>query len=80
MFEEIINKVLKQHNDFTYNEIEELCKDFYDEIPKKIKEETKIKRVKKYIIKEFELEENNEEKNIEYKDYSLEKIPKYLFE
>ena len=55
MFEEIINKVLEAHDDFNYYEIEEICQDFYDKIPSKIKEETKLKRVWKYIIKELYL-------------------------
>jgi len=62
-----------------------VCQDFLDEIPKKIKDITKIKRLRKYINKEFELESkdvamlhlNNSNNNSEY---SLENIPKYLFE
>ena len=57
MFEEIISSVLAHHDDFTYDEVEEICEDFYNSIPKKIKEETKLKRLNKYIISEFELEE-----------------------
>jgi len=33
-----------------------VCQDFLDEIPKKIKDVTKIKRLRKYINKEFELD------------------------
>jgi len=84
MFKEIIEKVLLHHDDFEYEEIYEMCQDFYDTIPKKIKEETKIKRTKKYITKEFELDnyKNYSEKHIYEvrKEYSLETIPKYLFE
>ena len=43
-------------DDLNYYEIDEICQDFYDSIPEKIKEETKIKRLNKYITKEFELE------------------------
>ncbi|MBT3728962.1 hypothetical protein HOB94_06065 [bacterium] len=57
MFEEIINRVLAHHDDFSYEEVEEICEDFYESIPKKIKEVTKLKRLNKYIISEFELEE-----------------------
>jgi hypothetical protein len=56
MFEEIIAKILSHHDDFNYYEVNEICQDFYDEIPQKIKEETKLKRLNKYITKEFELD------------------------
>lgn len=84
MFEEIINKVLAEHNEFNYYEIEEMCQDYYDEIPEKIKEETKLKRVLKYITKEFELDDKSTEDFNPLinsnKEYSLATIPKYLFE
>lgn len=78
MLESIINRVLEKHDEFSYEEIEELCEDFLAEIPKKIKYETKIKRLNKYIDKEFELvsDEILVESN---KTYCLETIPKYLF-
>ena len=38
MLDDIINRVLEQHNDFSYDEIQELCEDFLSEIPAKIKE------------------------------------------
>jgi ATP-binding cassette, subfamily F, member 3 len=78
MIDAIINRVLEKHDDFSYEEIEELCEDFLAEIPKKIKYETKIKRLNKYIDKEFELvsDEILVESN---KIYNLESIPKYLF-
>ena len=80
MFEEIINRVLAQHDDFNYYEIDEICQDFYDEIPTKIKEETKLKRVNKYITAEFELDKITSAEKLNNKEYSLETIPKYLFE
>ena len=80
MFEEIIDEVIKYHNDFERNEIEEICSDYYNSIPVKIKEETKYKRLKKYIIKEFELDIVNIENNKNtQKEYCLDTIPKYLF-
>lgn len=81
MFEDIIKLVLAHHADFTYEEVKEVCQDFYDKIPKKIKEETKLKRLSKYMTVEFELEEK--EFTFEWessKEYSLETIPKSLFE
>jgi len=80
MFEEIINRVLAHHDDFSYEEVEEICEDFYESIPKKIKKETKLKRLNKYIISEFELEEKEFTFAWNNKEYSLETIPKYLFE
>jgi hypothetical protein len=56
MFEDIIKLVLAHHEDFTYEEVEEVCQNFYDKIPKKIKEETKLKRLNKYMTVEFELD------------------------
>lgn len=80
MFEEIINKVLAKYDDFNYYEIEEICQDFYDKIPTKIKQETKLKRVSKYINTEFELNQKTENEKINNKEYCFENIPKYLFE
>jgi len=81
MFNDIINGVLAHHDDFDYDEVNELCQEFYDSIPQKIKHETKLKRLDKYITKEFELntKEFTFEKNSN-KCYSLDTIPKYLFE
>jgi ATP-binding cassette subfamily F protein 3 len=84
MFKEIIEDILRTHDDFIYEELEEICQHFYDTIPEKIKQETKLKRVKKYMNGEFELEENNRHETSAgswvYKEYSLETLPKYLFE
>ena len=91
-FEAIINSVLEKHDDLTYYDVEEVCQDFLDEIPKKIKEVTKLKRLKKYITKEFELDKDisnigskktSEQQSDNSSDedyYCLENIPKYLFE
>ena len=78
MFEELINRVLEKHPDFSYEEVNEICEDFWSEIPIKIKEITKIKRITKFIETEFELNKSEilKESN---KEYSLETIPEYLF-
>ncbi len=84
----IIESVLQQHDDFSRDEIAEICQDFLDNIPKKIKDATKLKRLKKYITTEFELEiGQNTSPGIDQtassepeNKYSLETIPKYLFE
>lgn len=58
MFQEIIEEILKTHDDFCYEELEEICQDFYESIPAKIKHETKLKRVKKYMNGEFDISED----------------------
>lgn len=57
MFQKIIEDILATHDDFSYEELEEICQDFYDQIPAKIKHETKLKRVAKYMKGEFELDD-----------------------
>ena len=78
MLEKIIQKVINHHPDFSYEDVNEICQEFLNEQPEKIKEETKLKRLNKYLEKEFEL---TQEKITEFstKEYSLETIPKYLF-
>ncbi|MDP2090324.1 MAG: ABC-F family ATP-binding cassette domain-containing protein [Candidatus Gracilibacteria bacterium] len=78
MLHEIIEKVIEHHPDFTYNEVKELCEDFLNEQDPKIKEETKYKRLNKYLEKEFEMGEMHVKKEAD-KEYSLDTIPKYLF-
>jgi len=86
--QKIISEILEVHwEDFNYYEIEEICQDFLDEIPVKIKDVTKIKRLKKYVNKEFELDDLDNKVGSaglqtlqDNSEYSLEKIPKYLFE
>ncbi len=87
MFQEIIEEILKTHDDFCYEELEEICQDFYESIPAKIKHETKLKRVKKYMNGEFDISEDaaslsSKGEGIQGwgKEYSLETIPKHLFE
>jgi len=80
MFKNIINRVLEYHDDFTYEEIEEICQEYYNEIPQKIKQETKLKRLNKYMTTEFELDSFIEVDKLTNKEYNLDTIPKYLFE
>jgi len=88
MFQTIIEDILKTHDDFGYEELEEICQDFYETIPAKIKHETKLKRVKKYMNWEFDVSEDAASSLLDWgenwerynKEYSLETIPKYLFE
>lgn len=78
MLSEIIYRVLAVHPDFSYEEVEEVCELYLSSITEKMKEETKLKRLTKYLEKEFELE-TCETKKVSNKAYSLELIPEYLF-
>lgn len=79
MFADLISRVITMHPDFTYDEVAEVCQDYMNSMAsEKIKEETKMKRLVKYIEKEFELSESKVEK-ISNKVYTLESIPEYLF-
>lgn len=78
MLDKIIQKVIDHHPDFTYDDVNEICQEFLDEQASKIKEETKFKRLNKFLEKEFELTEIKIE-NTSSKEYTLETIPKYLF-
>jgi ATP-binding cassette subfamily F protein 3 len=78
MITNLINRVITVHPDFSYSEVEEVCTNYLTSITGKIKEETKIKRLIKYIEKEFELESSTIEKTSN-RVYNLESIPEYLF-
>ena len=73
-----IIKILDIHDDLNYAEVYEVCIDFVNDIPEKIKEETKIKRLKRFVNKEFWLEQE-QERDFWNKNFDLESIPKYLF-
>ncbi len=79
MFTDLITRVITAHPDFTSDEVAEVCQAYMDSMSsEKIKEETKMKRLVKYVEKEFELSESRLEK-ISNKIYNLESIPEYLF-
>ncbi len=78
MLATLITRVTTIHPDFSYEEVEEVCLDYLASITEKIKEETKMKRLVKYIEKEFELENTKIEK-VSNRIYNLESIPEYLF-
>ena len=63
MISDLVSRVISIHPDFTYEEVEEVCLDYLDSITEKIKEETKMKRLVKYIEKEFELDSKKIQKN-----------------
>jgi ATP-binding cassette subfamily F protein 3 len=79
MFDSLITRVLSVHPDFTYEEVEMFCQDFIDSIQEKMKEETKLKRLTKYLEKEFELDGIHVQKS-DTGVYSLDMIPAYLME
>ncbi len=79
MFDEFISKVIAKHPYFSYEEVREICEDFFAAQEAKIKEETKLKRLSKYLEKEFELDIDVEIETPSQKEYSFETIPKYLF-
>ncbi len=78
MLDQIIQKVIEHHPDFSHDDVAEICQEFLDEQPAKIKEETKLKRLNKFLEKEFELSQSSIQQHV-IKEYSLETIPKYLF-
>jgi hypothetical protein len=75
----MISKVIHKHPYFSYDEVKEICEMFLDEQDPKIKQETKLKRLSKYLQSEFELDLEVEIEKDSQKIYSLETIPKYLF-
>ncbi len=78
MLDQIIQKVIDHHPDFSYEDVAEICEEFLAEQPTKVKEETKLKRLNKFLDTEFELTASEVQKE-NTKEYSLETIPKYLF-
>ncbi len=79
MLTEIITRVINAHPEFTPEEIEEYCELFLSSITEKIKEETKMKRLVKYLEREFELESVESVKSVSKTSYDLDSIPEYLF-
>ena len=79
MLDEIIKKVISHHPYFTFEEVKDICEMFLSEQEEKIKEETKLKRLNKYLEKEFELDKIIDIEKTSNREYSLETIPKYLF-
>lgn len=74
---DIIGQVQEAHPDFTYEEIELFCLSFLATITEKIKEETKIKRLVKYLEKEFDITHTLESKKT-YTKKTIDALPKYL--
>ena len=84
VIDESITKILEINPDLTYAEVYELCSDYLLKFNKPTKEETKIKSLKKYLGKFFEIDLfANEEPKLEDIQPSispLQSIPKQYFQ
>lgn len=82
--DESITKILEINPDLTYTEVYELCSDYLLKFNKPTKEETKIKSLKKYLGKFFEIDLfADEEPKLEDTQPSmspLQSIPKQYFQ
>lgn len=73
----IIEEVCEAHPDFTYEEVELFCTSFLATITEKIKEETKMKRLMKFLEKEFDIK-NTIAKSTTYTKRTIDTLPKHL--
>ena len=84
VIDESITKILEINSDLTYAEVYELCSDYLLKFNKPTKEETKIKSLKKYLGKFFEIDlfEDEEPKleDIQPSISPLQSIPKQYFQ
>jgi ATP-binding cassette, subfamily F, member 3 len=78
--QEVIERVLEAHPDFTFEEVELFCNSFLATITEKIKEETKMKRLMKYLEKEFDIENTLAGKQITYTKRTIDTLPKMLLQ
>ncbi len=79
-----ITEILKSNPDLTYTEVYELCSDYLLKFNKPTKEETKIKSLKKYLSKFFEIDlfadEEPKLEDIQPSMSPLQSIPKQYFQ
>ena len=84
VIDESITKILEINPDLTYTEVYELCSDYLLKFNKPTKEETKIKSLKKYLSKFFEVDLfADDEPKFEDAQLSmspLQSIPKQYFQ
>ncbi len=82
--DESITKILELNPDLTYTEVYELCSDYLLKFNKPTKEETKIKSLKKYLSKFFEIDlfadEEPKLEDIQPSMSPLQSIPKQYFQ
>ena len=84
VIDESITKILELNPDLTYTEVYELCSDYLLKFNKPTKEETKIKSLKKYLGKFFEIDlfadEEPKLEDIQHSISPLQSIPKQYFQ
>lgn len=84
VIDESITKILELNPDLTYAEVYELCSDYLLKFNKPTKEETKIKSLKKYLGKFFEIDlfadEEPKLEDIQPSMSPLQSIPKQYFQ
>jgi len=84
VIDESITKILELNPDLTYAEVYELCSDYLLKFNKPTKEETKIKSLKKYLGKFFEVDlfvdEEPKLEDIQPSMSPLQSIPKQYFQ
>lgn len=83
-FDNIISQIIEQHPEFNEFELKEICEEYISHFPKKTKEETKYKSLKKYFQKEFNVDfetssTNDEKQTSKPKFKPFESIPKSFF-
>jgi|GEM_PF-280120 len=78
--QEVIERVCEAHPDFTFEEVELFCHSFLATITEKIKEETKMKRLMKYLEKEFDIENTLAGKQTTYTKRTIDTLPKMLLQ
>lgn len=77
---EFIELVKTVHNEFEDDDIKVICEDYINSFPKKTKEDSIKKSLRKYLIKEFQLDDDSNDENSSNKTYTLDSIPKIYFE
>lgn len=79
-----ITQILENNPDLTYTEVYELCSDYLLKFNKPTKEETKIKSLKKYLSKFFEIDlfadDELKLEEIQASISPLQSIPKQYFQ
>jgi len=82
--DESITKILELNPDLTYTEVYELCSDYLLKFNKPTKEETKIKSLKKYLSKFFEIDlfvdDEPKLEDVQPSISPLQSIPKQYFQ
>jgi len=79
-----IEKIITHHPEFTTDEIQELCDEYLLQFKRKTKEESKLRSLKKYLSKEFDVDfsddSNTTEEQKDNISSSLNSIPRRFFQ